>query len=92
LRIVSDLSQCAAISTGSGDLRLPNEVPRGIAGHLRDSIWWCLQPFLDDEDAPPLAWPNRAKFLQMGGWSRGQGSGAGSYWPVIDRGNWSLSA
>ncbi|MGH3166127.1 MAG: amidohydrolase family protein [Trebonia sp.] len=28
-------------------------------------IWWCLQPFLDDEDAPPLAGPNRAKFLQM---------------------------
>jgi imidazolonepropionase-like amidohydrolase len=28
-------------------------------------IWWCLQPFLDDEDAPPLAGPNRVKFLQM---------------------------
>jgi imidazolonepropionase-like amidohydrolase len=28
-------------------------------------IWWCLQPFLDDEDAPPLAGPNRMKFLQM---------------------------
>ena len=28
-------------------------------------VWWCLQPFLDDEDAPPLAGPNRAKFLQM---------------------------
>ena len=29
------------------------------------NVWWCLQPFLDDEDAPPLAGPNRAKFLQM---------------------------
>jgi imidazolonepropionase-like amidohydrolase len=29
-------------------------------------IWWCLQPFLDDEDAPPLPGPaNRAKFLTM---------------------------
>jgi imidazolonepropionase-like amidohydrolase len=28
-------------------------------------IWWCLQPFLDDEDAPPLAGPNRVKFRQM---------------------------
>jgi imidazolonepropionase-like amidohydrolase len=29
-------------------------------------IWWCLQPFLDDEDAPPVPGPaNRAKFLTM---------------------------
>ena len=28
-------------------------------------VWWCLQPFFDDEDAPPLAGANRAKFLQM---------------------------
>ena len=28
-------------------------------------IWWCLQPFLDDEDAIPLPPANRAKFLQM---------------------------
>ena len=28
-------------------------------------IWWCLQPFLDDEDAVPLPPANRAKFLQM---------------------------
>jgi len=28
-------------------------------------IWWCLQPFLDDADTPPLAGPNRQKFLQM---------------------------
>jgi imidazolonepropionase-like amidohydrolase len=45
-------------------------------GHLVDQatvalmaerrIWWCLQPFLDDEDAPPLPGPvNRAKFLTM---------------------------
>ncbi len=28
--------------------------------------WWCLQPFLDDEDAPPLPGPaNRAKFLTV---------------------------
>ena len=30
-------------------------------------IWWCLQPFLDDEDATPFAEgsPNRKKQLQM---------------------------
>ncbi|HEU0192408.1 MAG TPA: amidohydrolase family protein [Mycobacterium sp.] len=28
-------------------------------------IWWCLQPFLDDEDAVPLPPANRAKALQM---------------------------
>jgi imidazolonepropionase-like amidohydrolase len=30
-----------------------------------EGIWWCPQPFLDDEDAPKLTGPNRAKFLQM---------------------------
>jgi imidazolonepropionase-like amidohydrolase len=44
-------------------------------GHLIDEetvallaekdIWWCLQPFLDDEDAVPLPPANRPKFLQM---------------------------
>lgn len=44
-------------------------------GHLADEdtaallaeqdIWWCLQPFLDDEDAVPLPPANRSKFLQM---------------------------
>jgi len=28
-------------------------------------IWWCLQPFLDDEDAMPLPPANRSKFVQM---------------------------
>ncbi len=28
-------------------------------------IWWCLQPFLDDDDAPPLPVANRAKFLSV---------------------------
>lgn len=28
-------------------------------------IWWCLQPFLDDEDAVPLPPANRAKAVQM---------------------------
>ena len=28
-------------------------------------IWWCLQPFLDDEDAIPLPPANRSKFLTM---------------------------
>ena len=36
-----------------------------VALMAEQDIWWCLQPFLDDEDAPPLAGPNRAKFLQM---------------------------
>jgi imidazolonepropionase-like amidohydrolase len=36
-----------------------------VALMAENDIWWCLQPFLDDEDAPPLAGPNRAKFLQM---------------------------
>jgi imidazolonepropionase-like amidohydrolase len=44
-------------------------------GHLADEetaellaekdIWWCLQPFLDDEDTVPLAPSNQAKFRQM---------------------------
>jgi imidazolonepropionase-like amidohydrolase len=36
-----------------------------VALMAENGIWWCLQPFLDDEDAPPLAGPNRVKFLQM---------------------------
>jgi imidazolonepropionase-like amidohydrolase len=36
-----------------------------VALMAENDIWWCLQPFLDDEDAPQLAGPNRAKFLQM---------------------------
>ena len=36
-----------------------------VALMAESDIWWCLQPFLDDADAPPLAGPNRAKFLQM---------------------------
>ena len=36
-----------------------------VALMAEKNIWWCLQPFLDDEDAPPLAGPSRAKFLQM---------------------------
>lgn len=28
-------------------------------------VWWCLQPFIDDEDATPTEGPNRAKQLQM---------------------------
>ena len=28
-------------------------------------IWWCLQPFMDDEDAPVVAPRNREKMLQM---------------------------
>lgn len=44
-------------------------------GHLVDEqtvellaekdIWWCLQPFLEDDDVPPLAPANRAKFSEM---------------------------
>ena len=36
-----------------------------VALMAENGIWWCLQPFLDDEDTPPLAGPNRAKLLQM---------------------------
>lgn len=28
-------------------------------------VWWCLQPFLDDDDVPPLSGPSRAKLEQM---------------------------
>lgn len=44
-------------------------------GHLLDEstvellaheeVWWCLQPFLDDEEAPLLTGENRVKFVQM---------------------------
>ncbi len=30
-----------------------------------NDIWWCLQPFLDDEDAVPLPPANRAKFEKV---------------------------
>ena len=36
-----------------------------VALMAEKGTWWCLQPFLDDGDAPPLADQNRAKFLQM---------------------------
>lgn len=36
-----------------------------VALIAREQVSWCLQPFLDDEDAPPLTGPNRDKFLQM---------------------------
>jgi imidazolonepropionase-like amidohydrolase len=36
-----------------------------VALMAEKDIWWCLQPFLDDEDVPPLAPANRAKFLEM---------------------------
>ena len=36
-----------------------------VALMAENDIWWCLQPFLDDADAPQLTGPNRAKFLQM---------------------------
>src|ERR1700754_4032933 len=41
---------------------LDEETIELIAG---EGIWWCPQPFLDDEDAPPLTGANREKFLQM---------------------------
>ncbi len=28
-------------------------------------VWWCLQPFLDDEDAIPMTGPSREKQLAM---------------------------
>ncbi|HWK27754.1 MAG TPA: amidohydrolase family protein [Solirubrobacter sp.] len=44
-------------------------------GHLTDEAtveriaeagaWWCLQAFLDDEDAPPVPPASRGKFLEM---------------------------
>lgn len=44
-------------------------------GHLLDDetaalmaekqVWWSLQPFLDDEDAPPVPPQSQGKFLQM---------------------------
>jgi imidazolonepropionase-like amidohydrolase len=44
-------------------------------GHLLDEAtvaqiaehdaWWSMQPFLDDEDAPPVPPANRAKFLEV---------------------------
>lgn len=30
-----------------------------------NDVWWCLQPFLDDEDAIPMAGPSRQKQLAM---------------------------
>jgi imidazolonepropionase-like amidohydrolase len=31
----------------------------------RERVWWCPQPFLDDEDAPALTGDSKVKFLQM---------------------------
>ncbi|WP_205650640.1 metal-dependent hydrolase family protein [Actinoplanes solisilvae] len=36
-----------------------------VALMAETGTWWCLQPFLDDEDSPPLAPANRGKFLEM---------------------------
>jgi len=36
---------------------LDEETVELIAG---ERIWWCPQPFLDDEDAPPLTAPSQA--------------------------------
>jgi imidazolonepropionase-like amidohydrolase len=38
-----------------------------VALMAEKGLWWCLQPFLDDEDATPFAAgsPNRKKQLQM---------------------------
>ncbi|MCH9730304.1 MAG: amidohydrolase family protein [Actinomycetia bacterium] len=36
-----------------------------VALLAENDIWWCLQPFLDDEDTVPLPQANRAKFLQV---------------------------
>ena len=30
-----------------------------------NDVWWSLQPFLDDEDAPPVPPGSRPKFEQM---------------------------
>ena len=30
-----------------------------------NDVWWCLQPFLDDEDAIPMSGPSRQKQLAM---------------------------
>src|SRR4051794_40108685 len=35
-----------------------------VALMAEKDVWWCLQPFLDDEDAPALPGPYRAKFLE----------------------------
>lgn len=41
-------------------------IDRPTAELLAESdVWWCLQPFLDDEDAVPMTGPNRDKQLAM---------------------------
>jgi imidazolonepropionase-like amidohydrolase len=41
---------------------LDEETVAQIAEH---DAWWSMQPFLDDEDAPPVPPANRAKFLEV---------------------------
>ncbi len=41
---------------------LDDETVGQIADH---DAWWCLQPFVDDEDSTPAQGPNRVKQLQM---------------------------
>jgi len=36
-----------------------------VEAMLEADAWWCLQPFLDDEDAVPVPPTSRAKFQQM---------------------------
>jgi len=36
-----------------------------VAMIAESNAWWCMQPFLDDEDAVPLPPSSRAKFLEM---------------------------
>ena len=36
-----------------------------VAAIAEHDAWWCMQPFLDDEDASPVPPGSRAKFLEM---------------------------
>jgi imidazolonepropionase-like amidohydrolase len=57
-----------AVNAGVKSLEHGNLIDDATAKLLADKgVWWCLQPFLDDEDAIPFpaGSPNRRKQLQM---------------------------
>ena len=55
-----------AVAAGARCIEHGNLLDDETAALLAEKdVWWCLQPFLDDEDAPTLTGENREKFLQM---------------------------
>jgi imidazolonepropionase-like amidohydrolase len=55
-----------ALRAGAASIEHGHLVDEATVAMMADkSVWWCMQPFLDDEDTPPLPPASRSKFLEM---------------------------